>query len=159
MASSIDRVIDEIANIAHVLVEDARLRDWFLSLEHLSPSARNMAFGEMASRMTAARERPAMIAAVSALASRDIYAAVRDRVRELCEADRFTFPTFRTTLLVASFLGLASLGVYFLVRDQSPSLTRYFWPGVTCLFAAMGIFVSWLVTSLMPKIQRTRHSP
>ena len=159
MASSVDSVVDEIAYVAHAVADDTQLRSWFFGLQHLSPSARSAAFREMASRMVAGHERPATIAAVSALASRDIYSAVRDRVHELYEADRFTLPTARTTLLVTLLLGLVTLGICLLVRslgDQSTFATIYFWPAIICLLAAATFMTGWLVSFLSTKFRKTR---
>jgi hypothetical protein len=145
-------VTNEIVNVTHVLAEDRRLRKWFLSLESLSAAERNEAFTEMAEKMTARKERPAAIAAVSALASTDIYSAVRSRVHELIEARRFRAPTLKSVVFVAGCISLASFSIYFLVRsltgDQSTAVVRYFWPGIVCFLAAVGLLIFDVVSAL-----------
>ena len=78
------QIPEGMVRLAHALVEDASLRSWFLALEALPNSIRRIAFSEMADQMTAGREEPELISALSALARPEIYAAVRDAVRERC---------------------------------------------------------------------------
>ena len=75
-----------IIRLTHALVEDAALRSWFMSLEELPPARRCTAFDKMAAKMHARREEAELVAAVSTLARPEVYAAVRDAVRELCRS-------------------------------------------------------------------------
>jgi hypothetical protein len=104
----VNQITDEIVNVAHALAEDRRLRRWFMGLEALSPSARTVVFREMSERMAASGEPPAMVAAISALASSDIYAAVRQRARELDSSNRPTISVMIVALLVLALAGVAT---------------------------------------------------
>ncbi len=161
MVSPIDSVVDEIGNVAHVLAEDTRLREWFFGLEHLSPSARGTAFAEMASRMAAAGERPVMIATVLALASRDMYAAVRERIQELREGDRLTMPTSKSVFLTTVFFGLTALAIYLLrhsmAYEQTMPSSWWFWSGLFCFFGALSLPVLWAVTAISRRRQSRGH--
>ena len=78
------QIPDGIVRLTHALVEDATLRARFLALERLSSSLRRRAFRQIAAEMSAAREDSELVAAVSALVRPELYAAVRDSVRERC---------------------------------------------------------------------------
>lgn len=75
-----------MVNLAHALVEDAKLRKWFYALEKLPKRARKESFAEMAAEMRAKQEDVDLADAVLALARPRVYetvlAAVRERVGE-----------------------------------------------------------------------------
>ena len=79
-------VPEGMVQLAHALVETPHLRSWFYSLELLSDTVRNAAFGQMAAQMRTAGEDPELTAAVAMLAEATMYetvlAAVRERVDE-----------------------------------------------------------------------------
>lgn len=84
MAESI--ISDGMVRFTHALVEDARLRAWFLGLEPLSPSLRRAAFSQMSQQMTSDRRDPELAKAVRALAQPEMYDAVVKAVRERCQS-------------------------------------------------------------------------
>ena len=79
-------VPEGLVKLAHALVEDAHLRSWFYSLEHVPRTHRNVAFTQMSERMHAAADDADLTAAISILARPKMYetvlAAVRERVDE-----------------------------------------------------------------------------
>ena len=82
-------VPEGMVNLAHALVEDAKLRTWFFALEKLPKRVRKESFAEMAAEMRAKEEDVDLTDAVLALARPKVYetvlAAVRERVRENSE--------------------------------------------------------------------------
>ena len=73
-----------IVRLTHALVADAALRSWFVALDSVSPPLRRSALQQMATQMRAAREDQQLIDAVAAMTHPDVYAAVRQTVRERC---------------------------------------------------------------------------
>ncbi len=79
-------VPEGMVKLAHALVEDAKLRNWFYALEKLPKRVRKESFAEMAVEMRAKEEDVDLTDAVLALARPKVYetvlAAVRERVNE-----------------------------------------------------------------------------
>ena len=79
-------VPEGMVNLAHALVEDAKLRKWFCALEKLPKRARQESFAEMAAEMRAKQEDVDLTDALLALARPRVYetvlAAVRERVSD-----------------------------------------------------------------------------
>ena len=82
-------VPEGMVNLAHALVEDAKLRNCFYTLEKLPKRVRKESFAEMAAEMRAKQEDVDLTVAVLALARPRVYetvlAAVRERVSENSE--------------------------------------------------------------------------
>ena len=78
------RLPEGLIRFTHALVEKKPLRSWFVELENLTASRRRVAFRQMAAQMSSDKVDPELIAAVSALARPDLYAAVLKSLRELC---------------------------------------------------------------------------
>ena len=82
-------VPEGMVNLAHALVEDAKLRNCFYTLEKLPKRVRKESFAEMAAEMRAKEEDVDLTDAVLALARPRVYetvlAAVRERVSENSE--------------------------------------------------------------------------
>ena len=76
-APRLSPVSDELVTFAQVLAEEAGLREWFLSMEQLTPFERAAAFTEMAARMRAAGEDELLATMISSLAEPHTYHAVR----------------------------------------------------------------------------------
>ena len=151
-------VSSEIINMVHLFAEDRRLRAWFATVEEQPPTARAAAFEQMVRQMRASGENPRLIAAVSALSAPHMFSLVRERVSELREQDRFVLPTLRAALLLASFVGFAGYGIYWITasfsHDPYASFDR-FWPGVICVFVAISI----LVYSIVSAVAGAKRSP
>jgi len=75
-------VPEGLVKFAHALVEDAHLRSWFYSLEHLPRAHRNAAFVQMAKQMREAADDADLTSAVSILARPKMYETVLATVRE-----------------------------------------------------------------------------
>ena len=79
-------VPEGMVNLAHALVENAKLRNWFYILEKLPKRGRKESFAEMAAEMRAKEEDVDLADAILALARPKVYetvlAAVRERVNE-----------------------------------------------------------------------------
>ena len=125
MANSVDSVTDEMVNVAHVLADHRRLRRWFMALAALSPEQRNAAFTDMANKMKARRESPAVVAAISLLASTDVYVGVRRAVDELVSARRPQM-IVRVRLRVLLFLlGGIVVVILFVCRERWGNQRNY----------------------------------
>jgi hypothetical protein len=146
-----ERVNNEMINMVHLFAEDRRLRAWFATVEEQPPTARAAAFEQMVHEMRTAGENARLIAAVSALSAPHMFSLVRERVHELRDQDRFALPTLKTVLLLASFLGFAALGIYWIAvslsHDSYASVDR-FWPGLIFVFIAVSILVYALVRGI-----------
>jgi hypothetical protein len=141
-------VTGEMIDMVHLFAEDRRLRDWFAIVEAQPAPARAAAFEQMVRKMTAAGEDDRLIVAVSTLSSPQMFPLVRERVHQLREKERFTFPKVRTLFLLGLSLGLAALGVYWLrasLSHESDALYDRFWPALLCFFVAASILIYSLV--------------
>jgi len=73
---------ESLVRFAHALVEDAHLRSWFYSLEHLPRVHRGKALLQMAEQMRQASEDPDLASAISLLIHPKMYKTVLSAVRE-----------------------------------------------------------------------------
>ena len=73
-----------IVRLTHALVEDSALRAWFVALDSLSPSLRGAALQQMAEQMRGGHEDRELIDAIKIMTHPDVYAAIRQTVRERC---------------------------------------------------------------------------
>jgi hypothetical protein len=69
-------VSDELVTFVEVLVDDVRLRSWFLGLEALPTSVRAAEFRRMAERMNAEGEPQNVLRITNLLAQDEMYRAV-----------------------------------------------------------------------------------
>ena len=74
-----------IVRFTRVLVEDASLRSWFLSLEQLPASARRTTLARMAEQMRSDKHDPELAAAVAAITRPHVFDAVRNALKELSQ--------------------------------------------------------------------------
>ena len=73
-----------IVRLTHALVEDSALRARFVALDSLTPTLRRAALQQMVAQMRSAREDQDLIDALQTMTHPEVYAAVRQTVRERC---------------------------------------------------------------------------
>jgi hypothetical protein len=155
-------VSNEMIDMVHLFAKDRRLRDWFAIVEAQPAPTRAAASEQMVRDMNAAGEDRRLIAAVSNLSSPQMFRLVRDRVHQLREKERFTFPKVRTLLLLCLSLGLTALGVYWLrasLSNESDAAPDRFWAALLWFFAAASILLYSFVHAVSSSRARKKLSP